>query len=251
MLLFPHCDHRDGRVPVHVYLPTQAHALAYLHTRAYRHTRACPLPAQTHGHASARTHSQMQYSFLIFMVKISHFSRQGALRSLRPPNSPQHKPRTDRAVILCFQKWTTKIREEMALTYGCLCNALLTESHQPLGTTAVCSSPLKLLHPSSLWSIRASGWLKAASGCIPQGCQRFESDTSWHCHNPVLHSHEILLLSERNQIPAAKERGRNICLRSYKHWYACSRSGIPNPVNASWIRPAFLKFSVLPQSFPC
>lgn len=83
MQLFLHYDHRDGRVPVHVYLPTQAHALTYLHAQTYRHTRACSLPAHMDVHL--RAHSQ--YLLLISMVKISHSSRQRPLRSPHPPNS--------------------------------------------------------------------------------------------------------------------------------------------------------------------
>lgn len=147
------------------------------HTQAYRPTRACAHM----GVESAHTHSQLQYFFLNFMVKISHFSRQRALRSLHPPNSPQPKPQTDWAVTLCFQKRVTKIREVTTVTHCCSCNALLTSSYHTLHTTAVCSSLLRLLHLSSLWSIRACMRLKVASGCTPGGCQRMESDTSQHC----------------------------------------------------------------------
>lgn len=81
--LFPHCPHRDSQV--HVPLPAQAHT--------------CPRSTRTPGH----TRSLTQRSFLIFALKISHFSRQGALSSLHPPNSPQQKLLTGRAITLCFQ----------------------------------------------------------------------------------------------------------------------------------------------------
>lgn len=166
-----------------VALPAQAHT--------------CLLSTCTPGHM----HSLMQHLFLSFTLKISHFSRQGALRSLHPQNAPQHKLLTDRAITLCFQE-QTKTREWRCSNSSLLLVQCFADLIPP---NAQCHGHLQFspsATPSQLPEVYQS--IPVAKSCL-RVCQRFDSDTSQLCHNPIIHSHGTLLLSERNQIPSAKK----------------------------------------------